>query len=103
VSTLAPPSAAEWLEVIRTGRSDWRVSDSRLASGDPERIVGFVERLDRLRYEVLWMTDPMRWAYVESLAAAVAAIRDRVEFVGPQLLQRQERHPRRGGPNRWEF
>ncbi len=103
MSTLAPPTAAEWLEVVRTGRSDWRVSDSRRDSSDPERLLGFVERLGRTRFEVLWMTDPMRWGYVESLPEAVTAIRDRVEFAGPQRLQRQERQPRGGEQRRWEF
>ena len=103
MSILAPPTATEWLEVFRTGKSDWRVSDSRRDSGDPDRLLGFVERLGRAQFEILWMTDPLRWGYVGSLPAAVAAIRDRVEFAGPQLLKRQERQSRKGEPRRWEF
>ena len=103
MSTLAPSTAAEWLEVVRTTRTDWRVSDARRESTDPERLLGFVERLGRARFEVLWLTAPLRWGYVASLPEAIAALRDRVEFTGLQLYTREERSPRRGGPRRWEY
>jgi hypothetical protein len=99
---VASPTTAEWLEVVRTGRSDWRVSDSRRDPGDPDRLLGFVERLDRGRFEVLWMTEPLRWGYTRSLPEALAALRDRVTFSGLQLYAREER-PRRGNRREWDY
>jgi hypothetical protein len=100
---LAPSTAAEWLEVVRTGKTDWRVSDSRRNSGDPERVVGFVERMGRARFEILWMTNPLRWGYVGSLRDAMAALLNPDEFEGTQHYLRQERTPRHGGLRRWEY
>ena len=53
-----------WLEVIRLGRRDGRILDSRIETSDPARLLGFVERLSTRRYEVLWMTGAMRWGSV---------------------------------------
>jgi hypothetical protein len=65
-----PPA---WLEVLRLSSTDWRVSDSRLAASDPDRLLGYVERFLRDRYEVLWIGEPMRWAYQVSFEAALDA------------------------------
>ena len=102
-SSPALSSATDWLEVVRIGRADWRVSDARREAGDTERLLGFVERLGRARFEVVWMSDPLRWAYVATLPAAVAALRDRDEFPGLQLYLREETRPRRKGPRPWEY
>jgi hypothetical protein len=102
MSTLAPPVAADWLEVLRVGKTDWRVSDSRHDVGSTGRILGFVERQGRDRFEILWMTEPPRWAYVHSLAEAIAALGNDIGFTGPDALERQEapRKSRRGW-RRW--
>jgi hypothetical protein len=90
VSTLAPQGTAEWLEVFHIGKNEWRVSDSRLEAGTDGRLLGFVERLSRDRYEVLWMTEPPRWAYVDSLARAMAAFGDDAGFIGMEVSEREE-------------
>jgi hypothetical protein len=102
MSTLAPPVVAEWLEVIHIGKSEWRVSDSRHDVGSNGRVLGFVERLTGNRFEVLWMTEPPRWAYVGSLSEALAALTDYVGFTGPEASEREEtpRKARRGW-RRW--
>jgi hypothetical protein len=58
------------LELVRTSRTDWRVVDTR---SDPGRVLGFIERMRYSRYELLWTTEPPRWAYVSSLRLAAAA------------------------------
>jgi hypothetical protein len=88
--TLAPPVAAEWLEILHTGKSDWRVCDSRLEADDPGHLLGFVERLGRDRYEILWLTEPPRWAYADSLKTALAAFDDSVAFAGSKSILREQ-------------
>ena len=83
----ATPSP-DWLEIIQLDRSDWRISDARLGSPDGDRLVGYIERLARDRYELLWMTDPLRWAYVDSFDAARTAFADSVRFTGMILSER---------------
>jgi hypothetical protein len=102
MSTLAPPVAADWLEVLHIGKTEWRVSDSRRDVGSHGRILGFIERLGRDRFEILWMTEPPRWAYVDSLVEALAALTLDVGFTGPEVLEREEapRKSRRGW-RRW--
>jgi hypothetical protein len=98
MSTLAPSVVAEWLEVLHIGKTDWRVSDSRHDLGSSGRVLGFVERRGRYRFEILWMTEPPRWAYVRSLAEAIAAFSDEIGFTGQELAEREEapRKLRRG-------
>jgi hypothetical protein len=84
----APESSTDRLEVIRLSWSEWRISDSRLPDSDPDRLLGYVERLSRRRYEVVWMTDPMRWGYAESLAAALAGLANGERFSGTTLAER---------------
>lgn len=62
------------LELEQLSRHDWRVSDARALATDPGRIIGFIERLSRDRFEVLWLVEPPLWAYIESFGAAVGAI-----------------------------
>jgi hypothetical protein len=67
-------SPTDGLEIARLGRHDWRAVDTLALQSDPARIVGFIERIGKARYEVLWMTEPPRWAYVTSLQSAIDAI-----------------------------
>lgn len=76
------------LEVIRLDRSSWRISDSSIDEHDPRRLIGYVERVAANRYEVLWLTDPVAWAYVASFDDALAAMADRNNFLGTIEPQR---------------
>ena len=79
----APRGATpDWLEIVRVGRAEWRISDTRVDSFDSARLLGYVERLLRNRYELVWMTDPMRWGYVETFAEAIAGFEDSARFGG---------------------
>jgi hypothetical protein len=78
------------LEVVRLGRHDWRVSDNTLEQGDPARLLGFIERLKRGYFEVLWISDPPEWAYTVSLATAVAALAGADSFVGVRRVNRDQ-------------
>jgi hypothetical protein len=70
------------IELERLGRNDWRAVDTHAVSSDPRRIIGFIERLARGRYEVVWLSEPPRWAYVASLKSAIDAIFDISLFTG---------------------
>jgi hypothetical protein len=76
------------LEVVRLGRFDWRVSDGTRERDDPTRLLGFIERLKRGHFEVVWISDPPEWAYTVSLATAVAALADADSFVGVRRTKR---------------
>ena len=76
------------LEVVRLGRSDWRVSDSTRERDDPTRLLGFIERLKRGHFEVVWISDPPEWAYTVSLATAVDAMAGGDSFVGVRRTKR---------------
>ena len=95
-------STPDWLEVIRIGRKDWRVSDTRREVGDAARLLGFIERISRDRYEVLWMTEPLRWAYLPTMSAAIEAFSDSLRFTGEQVSEREVAPPRRNARPRWE-
>jgi len=99
--TMAPSGTAEWVEVRSIGKTEWRVSDSRQEVGSTGHVLGFIEQLRRDRYELVWMTEPPRWAYVDSLADAVAAFGDDVDFVGAQLSDREVASRPRRGLKRW--
>ena len=75
-------SVPEWLEVVRLGRTDWRVSDSRVESADPGRLVGFIEKLPPGRFELVWITYPIRWGYTDTLSAALSGMAEGVRFDG---------------------
>jgi hypothetical protein len=100
--TLAPPVTAEWLEILHTGKTDWRVCDSRRDPADSSRLLGFIERLSRDRYEILWLTEPPRWAYTESLKSALAAFDETVEFAGSKTLKREEARKLSRRQRRWD-
>ena len=68
------------LEVIRLDRTNWRISNSFIDEGDSGRLLGYIERLERDRYEVLWLAAPISWAYVNSFELALAAVADRLQF-----------------------
>ena len=71
-----------WLEVIRLDRTGWRISNSSIGQGDPDRLLGYIERLSSDRYEVLWLAAPISWAYVSSFELALAAVADRPHYSG---------------------
>jgi len=71
-----------WLEVIRLNRTAWRISNSSISQGDPDRLLGYIERLSSDRFEVLWLGAPISWAYVTSFEVALAAVSDRSHFSG---------------------
>ena len=66
------------LEVVRLGRSEWRVS----AASERGLLLGYVERLRADRFEVLWMSDPIRWGYTSTFDDAMAAFAGTGAFVG---------------------
>ena len=81
-------SSVAVLEVIRLNRSEWRVSDSARSDGDPLRLLGYIERLSRDEYEVLWLVPPLGWSYVSSYGSALAALGDRSRFDGQIVARR---------------
>jgi hypothetical protein len=68
----------EGIHVVRLGRTEWRVN----SEADPDRPLGYIERQRADRYEVTWMTDPMRWGYAASFDEALVAFGDSVRFPG---------------------
>jgi len=70
------------IEVIRLNRTAWRISNSSIDEGDPGRLLGYIERLESDRYEVLWLAAPVSCAYVDSFELALAAATDRPHFSG---------------------
>jgi hypothetical protein len=72
------------VEIVRLGRTDWRVNDA----ANPDRLLGYIERQRSGRFEVMWMTDPMRWGYAASFEEALAAFGSSVHFVGEILDKR---------------
>jgi hypothetical protein len=66
------------VELVRLGRTDWRVTDA----AHPDRLLGYIERQRSGRFEVMWMTDPIRWGYAASFDDALAAFGDSVLFAG---------------------
>jgi hypothetical protein len=72
------------LDVVRLSRTDWRVSKR----AEPEQLLGYIERQRGDRYEVLWMTDPMRWGYAPSFEDALVAFGDSARFTGEILAER---------------
>ena len=78
----SPANTTAGLEVIRLDRTGWRISNSFINEGVPGRLLGYIERLDRDRYEVLWIAAPISWAYVNSFELALAAVADRLQFSG---------------------
>ena len=79
------------LEVVRLNRVEWRVSDTERADGDPLRLLGYVERLAREEYELLWLVPLMGWSYVGSLGSALVALADRSRFDGEIVARRNPR------------
>ncbi|MCU1437998.1 MAG: hypothetical protein JWP66_1085 [Naasia sp.] len=71
--TLAPPDT-DLLEVLRTGASSWRALDTRLADGDPRRIVAELQRIDGY-VMVHWRGAGAGWAAFPHLPAALRAVR----------------------------
>ncbi|MET4782884.1 hypothetical protein ABIB56_002897 [Glaciihabitans sp. UYNi722] len=75
-------SLGDGLELVRTSPTDWRVVDARALQSDPGRVLGFIERMRYSRYELLWTTEPPRWAYVSSLRLAAAAFATEPRYSG---------------------
>lgn len=78
----APANTSIPLEVIRLDHSSWRISNSLIDPSDPARIMGFIERLERDRFEVLLLTPPTGWAYVDTFGLALSAFTNREHFEG---------------------
>lgn len=78
----APGGLARVLEVVRIDRTSWRISSTPIEEGELPRLLGFVERLDRDRFEVLWLADHITWAYVTTFDEALAAVADPEGFGG---------------------
>ena len=76
------------LEIVRLDRTGWRVSDPTIDERDPRRLIGYIERLESNRYEVLWLVSPISWAYVDSFEHALTALEDRSHFPGTVEPQR---------------
>jgi hypothetical protein len=74
------------LEIVRLGRAEWRVNDST----ESGRLLGYIERQNAGRYEVMWMTDPMRWGYAASFDEALVAFGDSLRFSGEVFDERAE-------------
>jgi hypothetical protein len=72
------------LEVVRLGRAEWRVSEAS-ATG---RLLGFIERQKVDRFEIVWMSDPLRWGYVGSFDTALEAFADAERFSGETFAAR---------------
>jgi hypothetical protein len=79
-----PVSELGALIVVRLGKADWRISSVT----NPEELLGYIERQRGGRFEVMWMTDPMRWGYAATLDEALLAFSDSVRFSGEILDQR---------------
>ena len=86
----SPANTTAGLEVIRLDRTGWRISNSFITEGVPGRLLGYIERLDRDRYEVLWIAAPISWAYVDSFELALAAVADRPHFSGVIAPERDQ-------------
>lgn len=76
------------LDVFRIDGATWRVSDPSADMEDPRRILGYIERLSRNRYEVLWLA-PVAWAYVSTFDLAIQAITDR-SLLGDAVRRHRE-------------
>ena len=74
------------LSVVRLDKTDWRVSDAV----QPDLILGFIERQRASRFEITWMSDPIRWGYATSFDAALGAFADSAHFTGEILSERDE-------------
>ena len=55
---------------------------------DSRWLLGYVERLEHDRYEVLWLAAPVTWAFVASFEDALAAVADRTQVSGAIQPQR---------------
>jgi hypothetical protein len=67
------------VSVRKTGRNDWRVTR---VNDDSLQPLGFVEQLGPRRFEIVWMSDPIRWGYADSLDDAILAVADGMRFAG---------------------
>ena len=76
------------LHVVRLNRAEWRICDTARDEGDPLRLLGYIERLRRDEYEVLWLVPPVGWSYVSSFGSALAALGDRSRFDGEIVARR---------------
>jgi hypothetical protein len=74
------------LTIVRLGKTDWRIS----SGAEPDDLLGYIERQRSGRFEVTWMTDPMRWGYAASFDEALLAFGDSVRFTGEVLDERAQ-------------
>jgi hypothetical protein len=74
------------LSVVRLGKTDWRIS----SGSSPDDLPRYIERQRSGRFEVTWMTDPMRWGYAASFDEALLAFGDSVRFAGEILDNRAQ-------------
>jgi hypothetical protein len=78
----------DWIEITPLDRHEWRISDARIPSSDPAHLLGYIEQQSHHRFEILWMTDPIRWGYAETFTAALNGFADAEEFVGRIEVER---------------
>jgi hypothetical protein len=81
---LAVTPLYESLSVVRLGKTDWRVSDA----SQPDRLLGFIEFQRPGRFEVTWMSDPVRWGYTDSFDEALVGFADSSRFIGEVFPER---------------
>ena len=74
------------LSIVRLDKTDWRIS----SGSNPDQLLGYIERQRSGRFEVTWMTDPMRWGYAASFEEAVLAFGDSVRFAGEIFDERAQ-------------
>ena len=72
------PSNDPHIELVALASNAWRISDARLADGDPRRILGYLEQQDGT-VEIMWMRpEAGACEYFTSLAEALAAAGARI-------------------------
>jgi hypothetical protein len=79
----------DWLKIVRLDKADWRVSDARVEVAGDNGLLGYIERIHAGRWEILWMADPLRWAYEDSFHSAIHAFSESVRFGGTVLAERE--------------
>jgi hypothetical protein len=53
-------------------------------------LLGYIDRQRAGRFEIVWMSDPMRWGYTATFDDAVVAFGDSSRFAGEILTQRAD-------------
>jgi len=72
------------VDITQVSKTDWRVSNSA------DQVLGYVEQLSSHRYEVMWLTEPLRWGYTSTFPDAIAAVAGADESVAEIWPERDE-------------